>query len=143
LASPWLRIGARLIDALILLTAGFVMSGLFFAGGDSAGTGITVGYAVVLLLLGIAYEIGFVGARGGTPGKLVLGLRIVTQETGTTPPGWDKAGLRYLPDLAGLVPVIGGLLSLGITIVSIVWLFTDDHRRTVYDRVAGTYVVKV
>ena len=30
-----------------------------------------------------------------------------------------------------------------IVVLSLVWLGTDDRRRTVYDRVATTYVVKV
>ena len=95
------------------------------------------------LLLAVVYEVGFVGALGGTPGKLILGLRIVAQEDGRTPPGWDKAALRYAPDLVILIPVIGGLASLVIVVLSLVWLGTDDRRRTVYDRVATTYVVKL
>jgi uncharacterized RDD family membrane protein YckC len=94
------------------------------------------------LLLGAAYEIGFVGGMGATPGKLLLGLRVVTQETGEMPPGWDKAGLRWLPALVGLMPVLGGVASAAIAIVSLVWLFSDPYRRSVYDRIATTYVAK-
>lgn len=142
LAEPWTRIGARVIDGLILLAVSFALAAAL-VDADEVGTSVDVGFLVLSLLIGAGYEIGFVGAKGGTPGKLLLGLRVITQEHGTTPPGWDKAGLRYLPTLAGLVPVLGGIISLAIAVVSLVWLFSDDRRRTVYDRVATTYVVKV
>lgn len=141
LASPWARIGARLLDGLILgVLSSVIVIGL--SGGidrDESSWGL----AIVSLLLAVAYEVGFVGAMGATPGKLMLGLRIVAQEDGRTPPGWDKAALRYTPDLVIIVPVIGGLASLVIVVLSLVWLGTDDRRRTVYDRVATTYVVKL
>lgn len=143
LASPWARIGARLLDGLILgVLSSVIILGL--SGGDGFDRdGSSWGLAIVSLLLAVVYEVGFVGAMGGTPGKLILGLRIVAQEDGRTPPGWDKAALRYAPDLVILIPVVGGLASLVIVVLSLVWLGTDDRRRTVYDRVATTYVVKL
>jgi uncharacterized RDD family membrane protein YckC len=142
LADPWARIGARVIDGLVLVAVSFVLAAVL-VDFDDIGTGFNTGFVVASFLVGASYEVGFVGALGGTPGKLLLGLRVVTQETGATPPGWDKAALRYLPSLVGLVPVIGGLASLAVLVVSLVWLFSDDRRRTVYDRTATTYVVKV
>jgi uncharacterized RDD family membrane protein YckC len=142
LASPWARIGARLLDGLILgVVSSAIVVGL--GGTDRIDKGGSWGLAIVSLLLAVAYEVGFVGAVGATPGKMILGLRIVSQEDGTTPPGWDKAFLRYTPDLVILVPVIGGVTSLALVVLSLVWLNTDDYRRTVYDRVATTYVVKL
>lgn len=146
LADPWLRIAARFIDGLIIGAVNLILIlPLIDDGGFGTGfsSSFNLGYLLLSLLIGASYEIGFVGALGGTPGKLLLGLRVVSQETGETPPGWDKAGLRYLPSLVGLVPILGGLASLAIVIASLVWLFSDDYRRTVYDRVAITYVVKV
>jgi uncharacterized RDD family membrane protein YckC len=142
LASPWARIGARLIDGLILgIVSSVIVVGV--GGTDGIDGGTNRGLSLVSLLLAVAYEVGFVGAAGATPGKMILGLRVVAQEDGTTPPGWDKAFLRYAPDLVILVPVIGGLASLAMVVLSLVWLGTDDYRRTVYDRVATTYVVKL
>jgi uncharacterized RDD family membrane protein YckC len=143
LASPWSRIGARFIDALILGIGSTLLFASFWGGEDFTSGNIGWGATVLSLFVAVAYEVGFVGTMGATPGKLALGLRIVTQEDGTTPPGWDKAVLRYAPDLVVLVPYIGTLGSLGILVASLIWLGTDDYRRTVYDRVATTYVIKV
>ena len=145
LADPWPRIGARVIDGLILFVVNLVLIAPFVST-DSAGVGFSAsfsaGYLILVVLIGAAYEIGFVGLKGATPGKLLLGMTIVTQETGETPPGWEKAGLRYLPTLVGQIPLIGGIFSLVIVIASLVWLFSDTHRRSAYDRIATTYVVK-
>lgn len=141
IAGAWPRIGARLIDGLILVVVSFAMAAAFLDVDDLDG-GLDPGFMFVSIALGAAYSIGFVGTLGGTPGKLALGLRVVRQEDGVSPPGWDKAFLRYAPDLVGLVPLIGGLVSLVFLVLSLVWLGTDTCRRTIYDRAATTYVVK-
>lgn len=141
LGSPWARIGARLIDALILIAATTVLAAAF--GGLDDPDEVNAGATILSMLVAVAYEVGFIGTIGATPGKLALRLRVVAQEDGRTPPGWDKAFLRYAPFLVALIPVIGPLLSLGVLVLSLVWLGTDDRRRTVYDRAATTYVVKV
>ena len=70
LASPWARIGARLLDGLILgVVSSVIIIGL--SGGIDRDES-TWGLAIVSLLLAVIYEVGFVGAMGGTPGKLVL-----------------------------------------------------------------------
>lgn len=141
LGSAWARIGARLIDALILIAGTTVLAAAF--GGFDDPDEFNAGATIISILAAVSYEVGFIGVIGATPGKLALGLRVISQEDGRTPPGWDKAFLRYAPFLVALVPEIGPLLSLGVVVVSLVWLGTDDRRRTVYDRVATTYVVKV
>lgn len=135
------RIGARLIDSLILVAVSFALAAVFIDL-DGLASGTNTGFLLTSLALGSAYSVGFVGTLGATPGKLMLGLRVVRQEDGVSPPGWDKALLRYAPDLVGLVPLIGGLVSIVFLILSLVWLGTDARRRTIYDRAATTYVVK-
>jgi uncharacterized RDD family membrane protein YckC len=146
LADPWARVGARVIDAVIGFVISVVLVAAFVDGNgasDAFQSDADGGFLLASIVAGVAYEVGFVGALGGTPGKLMLGLRVVTQESGTTPPGWDKAGLRYLPSLVGLVPFIGWFASMAVAVASLVWIFSDDRRRSVFDRVAATYVVKV
>jgi uncharacterized RDD family membrane protein YckC len=145
LASAGQRIGARIIDAVIIwgvlgtLLVAFVVSDDDF----NQFTGFNLGYTLVGLLISIAYEVGFVIWKGGTPGKLILGLRIIQQEDGRTPPDQQHAFMRWVPTLVSYVPFIGGLISLGIFILSLVWLFNDPNRQTVYDKIGKTYVVKV
>ena len=130
-----------LVDGLILIVASLLLAAVFGGLGDAEDVG--TGATLIAFLVAVSYEVGFVGTIGATPGKLALRLRVVAQEDGRTPPGWDKAFLRYSPSLVALVPVIGTLLSLAVVVVSLIWLYADDRCRTVYDRVATTYVVKV
>jgi uncharacterized RDD family membrane protein YckC len=143
LGSPWHRIAAVLIDGLILAVP--LVVGLFVwlaQSGNSVddfdpGFGTTVLFAVPSLL----YEVGFIAWRGATPGKMAMGLEVIGDD-GTRPPGLRRAVLRYLPTALGVIPVLGALLSGLIELVSLVLLFADTRRRTLWDRLAGTYVVR-
>jgi uncharacterized RDD family membrane protein YckC len=94
----------------------------------------------VLAIPAFLYEVGFTAVKGATPGKMAMGIGVITQRGGD-PPGWGPAFKRWVVNLLGIIPVLGGLASLVILIVSFVYLFTDDRRRTVPDRIATTYVV--
>jgi uncharacterized RDD family membrane protein YckC len=134
LGSPWRRIGARLLDTLIVGVPSLIIVLLLGADGVQS-----AGYGFARLAIGALYEIGFVSVKGGTPGKLILGLRVCTQDTGQTPPSTQVAVMRWLPNVADLIP----LLSFVVGVVSLVFLFSDDRHRTINDRIAKTYVVRV
>ena len=71
LATPGLRLGARLIDIVI----GFVI-------------GIIVGLVDPLLLpilAGAAYEVCFVALKGQTPGKMATSIKVVRADNGAFP----------------------------------------------------------
>lgn len=143
LADPWPRIGARVIDTLIVFVPVFTILVATTDLDSAADTNTSAGFLIASLLLGIAYEVGFVAWKGGTPGKLLLGLRVIERDTGDIPPTTQVAFMRWLPTLVGLVPLVGSVISLLIGIMSLIWLFSDPGRRTVYDRVANTAVVNV
>jgi uncharacterized RDD family membrane protein YckC len=87
--------------------------------------------AVVTLLIGYLIWTLIVWARGQTPGKQVMKMRIYhlqNQRAAT----WGQMFLRQF--VGGIV---NGILYIGF-IVSVVFLFTDPLRRTVPDRIAGT-----
>ena len=52
------------------------------------------------------------------------------------------AVLRALPSLAGLIPLIGQLIPVGFVVASLVWVSRDPERRSAYDRIANTRVVR-
>ncbi len=86
-----------------------------------------VGY---LAFLGLAYAVWFTGTTGQTPGKMLLGLRVV-ERTGQ-PPGYARALAR-----AACGAVSSVFLGLGV------WpLFFDPARRALHDRLFRTRVVK-
>ncbi len=88
------------------------------------------------------YDTLFVAYLGGTPGKLILGMRVAEAESGTTPPALPVAAKRAINRVLGLVGTIGSVIGLVIGIASLVMLFTDDRNQTVMDKVAGTVVIK-
>lgn len=149
LGSPGARIGARLLDGLILGVGGAILAFLGIGGGAlvaSTGTEEAAALAVsaifgllaVLAVLGLAYEVALIALRGQTVGKMATGVRVVRADTGDLP-GWGKSIGRWaIPYLAGLLPVVGWLLSV-LTYVSLTW---DDRRQGWHDKAAGTVVVK-
>jgi uncharacterized RDD family membrane protein YckC len=86
----------------------------------------------VLALLYLGVFVTVQGTTGASPGKALLGLRVVRPD-GTTP-GWRRSLVRVV------AWVVDGLaLVLPVALWS-AW-FTPGHRR-VGDWVAGTYVVR-
>ena len=139
LATAGQRIGARLIDTVIVFGIFVaVIAALFGAGFGEFNFGVLV----VGILFGFAYEAAMVALKGGSLGKLILGLAVVREDTGETPPGWEAGIMRWIPGLIGNVPVIGPLVSLVVFVLSLFWLFNDDKRQTVYDRIAKTMVIQ-
>lgn len=151
MAGVWVRIGATLLDGLVslIITAPFLIpwfsdlidqidAGVPAEEIDSAvptsfliaGLGVTVVYVLMVAFL------------GGTPGKLMLGLRITTEDGVTTPPGLRRGVLRSVPQFASAVPVIGPLISIAFVVLSVVWINTTYERTSAYDRIAGTRVVR-
>jgi uncharacterized RDD family membrane protein YckC len=136
LASPWRRIVARILDGFIVQAATFVLLAVLGLDGDVTDTD----YFLVAMVFSAAYEIVLVATKGATLGKMALGVGVITTD-GALPPGFPVAVRRWLPSLLGAIPLIGPLIAVVILVASLVWLFRDERRRTVYDRFAGTYVV--
>lgn len=137
LATPVQRIVARLIDAVLLLAIVIFVRFLIDDDISDAPSRLSL---VVGLVGGIVYEIGMVAAIGATVGKLVVGTRVVASD-GTTPPPIGTASMRWLPNAISVVPFVGPLIGLAIILASLIWVFTDPRRRTIYDRAASTSVV--
>ena len=123
-----IRIGAAAIDTAI----GVVIVTPFSASVLSSGLALSLYWMVVVVM---------VARLGGSPGKLAVGLRVTKIDGVTSPPGDRESVIRTLPGLLGLIPVVGGLISLGIGLISIRYVATDPQRRSIYDRIGGTRVV--
>ena len=72
--------------------------------------------------------------------KMAMKVRVVRHSDGQIP-GWGPAFMRWLPNLVGLVPCVGSLLSLGLMIWALVNLFSNPLRQTPFDLAAKTVVV--
>ncbi len=68
--------------------------------------------------------------RSATPGKMVLGLKIVDARTGGKPGTGQLIG-RYFAYLASMIPLCLGFL----------WIAFDERKQAWHDKLAGTLVV--
>lgn len=120
----WRRIGAAAIDVTILAVIAIVTATVFRRVNGLAG------------LITLAYSLGaFVwwqGRTGASPGKQMLGLRVV-DATGQ-PCGPVKAGVRWLLWAVDGFPYC-------FPAVAFIMIFTNADQRRVGDRVADTWVV--
>ena len=99
----------------------------FASGGNAAGVFlVTVGYWV---FTGVILQ----GLTGGTPGKLMVGLRVIDKTTGKLA-GLGKSAVRTVMWIADAIPFVIPLVGLITGVVS------SGHRR-VGDMVAKTLVV--
>ncbi len=71
-AGFWIRVAAKLVDFIILLP---VMGLVFYVNSISKSASLTI--MIPNLLFGLAFEVILVKLYGGTPGKLIMGLKII------------------------------------------------------------------
>jgi uncharacterized RDD family membrane protein YckC len=82
------------------------------------------------IMLVPAYHVLFWSIAGRTPGKWLLGLRVVRGATGTSP-GLLRAAARFAAYTVSIAPLFAGVLAIAF----------DPRRRAWHDRLAGTLVV--
>ncbi|HEX4809951.1 MAG TPA: RDD family protein [Bryobacteraceae bacterium] len=141
----WIRFLARVIDGLILTVVFTPLSFIFFAFAgrsiipqpgtvpDMAQIGpffaAFFGLSAIEVVLIALYEGWFVSNRYGTPGKLVLGLRIIRSNGDKV--SFGRAIGRFI------------LYYFGFLILGIGWIIAafDDEKRALHDRLCDTRVV--
>ncbi|GLJ68402.1 putative RDD family membrane protein YckC [Nocardioides luteus] len=143
IAEPDRRFYAFAIDRVIawaiFAAAGFVAWLVFFRNDNPLpGIGLIAGVVLVVWLVGTILT----GSGGKTPGKMALGLRVVSDDSGAAgrPIGVGKAFVRQA--LLGLCTIP----TLGIGTATFAWVAAMDERgrrQGWHDRRAGSVVVDV
>lgn len=145
LATLWQRLGARLLDGLIVGTPLIVV--LFSTLQDvdpqfglSASQEDRITRAVLITsAIGAVYEIVLVALRGQTLGKMIVGIRVVRMDTGGSV-GWGRSTLRwFVPAATARLPGVLSTLQLLIYL----WMVWDPNRQGLHDKAAGTVVVRL
>ncbi|WP_159887440.1 RDD family protein [Paenibacillus puerhi] len=126
-AGFWIRLGALLLDALIIAVPLAIISSLLGEGGSGEKQLTNVLSFLYSLLVPVFW-------RGYTVGKRLCGIRIAKLDG--SPPGLGTMLLRNV--VAGVV--YGLTLGLGL-IISIVMVAARDDKRSLHDLIAGTEVV--
>lgn len=143
----WRRSVAFLVDNIIL---SFIATLLFIIGiaalwlsfsftlsGSTWGriTGLTVSffilYHLVLGIVGMLYFTYFHGTVGQTPGKMILGLKVIQADGKAMNLG--IAFLRW----------VGYAVSSLVFYLGFIWIAFDKRKRGWHDRIAGTIVIRV
>jgi uncharacterized RDD family membrane protein YckC len=144
----WIRVGARMIDGLVLgvpflILAAVLVPNLIKAQ-RSAPNSVPTGFATFGLtfflfyfVLAICYEVLFLKYRGATPGKMACGLKVVRS---------DGSGLEWGVSIGRFV--MWNLVTSGIPYINFVLMLisgimagTDGEKRALHDRVCDTRVV--
>ncbi len=148
LASWGSRVGAALLDGLVLLGVGIVLFVpaivAFVAGSDVAGVILVLlgglGYLVAALLYA-PYFMARPGEQNGqTLGKQWLGIRVV-RNTGQA----VEIGYGFLREfvIKGLLfGTVGAFLFYIPTLLDCLWPLWDDENRALHDMVASSHVVQ-
>jgi uncharacterized RDD family membrane protein YckC len=144
----WIRFVALIIDSIILGVVGLIVTlPLRLMLGFSAVTAVqsqdpaaalamlpallgTIGLSVcVNLILGVLYEAYFVSSKGGTIGKLALGLQIIRLDGSRLSMG-QAAGRFFARWLSAIILYIGFIMA-GF----------DPEKRALHDRICNTLVI--
>lgn len=126
-----LRAVAAILDSLVFMLIGWIMAGSF---GTTSSKGFELSGApfFVLMLFGFLYYVIFEGTLGATPGKLVIGLRVV--KTDGSKCGISSSIIRNVLRIVDSLPF---LYLLGIVLI-----VSSKSKQRLGDRLAGTMVVK-
>lgn len=134
----WPRFFAKMIDGAVVGIAYLILTLLIgFAVADTIGRqsmstviATFVSLMALQMALSIVYTIWFVGKYGATPGKMALGLTVVTGDGGKVTYG--LATKRFFAEiLSAFTMYIGYLLAL-----------FDEEKRTLHDRICDTRVIR-
>lgn len=129
------RVLATIVDAIIFSVYFWVLAMLFGTSSTEAG-GISLslgGLGTLLYLVGvIAYYLFMEGYLGQTVGKMLLGIKVVREDTGGVP-GLGAAALRTV------LRLIDGLFLYAVAFVSVL---ASQKNRRLGDMVGKTLVVR-
>ena len=129
----WLRVVAAVVDSLLLLAVLMPLIGVVYGWDAVLGGTSPSGVLAVILnwILPAVIVIVFWKYKSATPGKMVIGAKIVDATTGDEPSSGELIG-RYLGYYVSMLPLLLGLF----------WVGWDSRKQGFHDKLAGTVVVK-
>ncbi|MGH2800078.1 MAG: RDD family protein, partial [Thermoleophilaceae bacterium] len=154
LASWGMRLGAWLIDWLVLLIPAVILFFVVVAGAwgvsgdDDASTGAVIGATILYVLLMSAVILLYApllmmrqGAHNGqTLGKQLLGIR-VARDTGE-PMGFGWAALREVVVKGLAVGIASSIIPIIPWFLNYFWPLWDDQNRALHDMAVSTHVIQ-
>jgi len=129
----WPRVGAAIIDSILIMVVLTPLILMFFGPSYFGEARAAPGSAVFLLewLLPALAVLAFWVARQATPGKMLIGAKIVDAVTGEKPiPG--QLVLRYIGYYVAMLPLFLG----------IIWVAFDRRKQGWHDKMGRTVVIR-
>jgi uncharacterized RDD family membrane protein YckC len=133
----WRRVGAALIDGLLLSVPTGIIGAIAGAGQFNAGVsyGYAPGVSALLNLLntviGVAYYAILEGTRGQTVGKMAVGIKVVDADTG---------GFIGIP--RGIGRYFARILSAIVLGLGYLWMLWDARKQCWHDKLVRSVVVR-
>ncbi|MDN8580601.1 RDD family protein [Eikenella corrodens] len=150
LASPWQRMGARIMDGLPFAGIGILAAILVGFMGGSGGKAAMVVFTIALVAaIGLLiYNLVIMVRDGQSIGKKIVGIRVITEDGDN--PGFVKYvlvrefGYNFIFTLISVFSEdLGNLLAIVAGIACVVMLFMENrNRQTLQDLLAKTLVIK-
>lgn len=129
----WIRVGAALLDSIWLIALTLALGWMIYGAIYLQSTAFVMGYAdfFISYVLPFVLTMLFWYYKSATPGKMLLGLRIVDAATLGKPSKGQLVGRYFAYYLSGL-PLFLGFL----------WVAWDKRKQGWHDKLAGTLVVR-
>lgn len=124
-AGFWLRFGAFLLDFFFIWIIAIVLT-IPMLTTDFKVEMISL---IFYLLFGLYFWL-FTGLKGQTPGKMIVGIKVLNRDGQV--PGLGCAALRE---------IVGKLLSALALFIGFLWVAWDEQKHGWHDKLAGTSVV--
>lgn len=132
-AGFWIRVGASIIDSILLLIIIVpILSAIYGAEYWEGESFILGGWDILFnYFLPAVVVIVFWSYKSATPGKMIAKIKIVDAKTGEKPSTGQLIG-RYLGYYISTIPLLLG----------IIWVGLDRRKQGWHDKLAGTVVVR-
>ena len=135
-AGFWVRVGASLVDTLLMLlitTPLLILCYGFDTYWQAAKNGdfLGIGEVIISWLLPIIVTIWFWLKMQATPGKILFSLKVLDEKTGQ-PISLTQSVIRYLGYIASTIALLLGFI----------WIAFDAKKQGWHDKMAGTVVVR-
>jgi uncharacterized RDD family membrane protein YckC len=132
-AGFWIRVAASLLDAIIFLAVFAIPLTLIYGADYWTEQQSVRGFWDILIqyILPVFLTVWFWTKYLGTPGKMLLRLRVVDAKTGQAI-SVPKAIGRYLGYYVSAIPLFLGFL----------WIGFDKKKQGFHDKLAGTVVIR-
>lgn len=131
-AGFWVRVVASLVDTVLLVVVIGIPLTLIYGGQWTSGNAVTGFWGAFFnYVVPIVVTVWFWVKYLGTPGKMLLRLRVIDANTGKAVSTAKGVG-RYLGYYVSALPLMLGFI----------WVAFDKKKQGFHDKLAGTYVIR-